>query len=110
MIKRLLFTCLLCAISFTVMAQTDLQKEKGAIVGIKTNALYWGTATPNLGLEFRLARHWSLDLEAGLNPLPEKMTMEATENPLNISEFIPNYAIGFVRLITDISWDYMYLI
>ena len=68
MIKRLLFTCLLCAISFTVMAQTDLQKEKGAIVGIKTNALYWGTATPNLGLEFRLARHWSLDLEAGLNP------------------------------------------
>ena len=106
MIKRLLFTCLLCAISFTVMAQTDLQKEKGAIVGIKTNALYWGTVTPNLGLEFRLARHWSLDLEA----LPEKMTMEAMENPSNISEFIPNYAIGFVRLITDISWDCMYLI
>lgn len=72
MIKRLLFTCLLCAISFTVMAQTDLQKEKGAIVGIKTNALYWGTATPNLGLEFRLARHWSLDLEAGLNPFTGK--------------------------------------
>ena len=58
MIKRLLFTCLLCAISFTV--------------GIKTNALYWGTVTPNLGLEFRLARHWSLDLEAGLNPFTGK--------------------------------------
>ena len=42
MIKRLLFTCLLCAIPFTVKAQTDLQKGKGAIVSIKTNALYWG--------------------------------------------------------------------
>ena len=72
MIKRLLFVCLLCATSFIVTAQTDLQKEKGAIVGIKTNALYWGTVTPNLGLEFRLARHWSLDLEAGLNPFTGK--------------------------------------
>ncbi len=72
MIKRLLFACLLCATSFTVMAQTDLQKEKGAIVGIKTNALYWATVTPNVGLEFRLARHWSLDVEAGLNPFTGK--------------------------------------
>ena len=72
MIKRLLFTCLLCAIPFTVKAQTDLQKGKGAIVSIKTNALYWGTVTPNLGLEFRLVRHWSLDLETGLNPFTEK--------------------------------------
>ena len=37
-------------------------------MGVKTNLPYWGTATFNAGVEFRLARHWSLDLEAGLNP------------------------------------------
>lgn len=72
MIKRLLFGSLFCAISFFATAQIDLQQEKGAVVGLKTNALYWATATPNLGLEFRLARHWSLDLEAGLNPFTGK--------------------------------------
>lgn len=72
MIKRLLFGSLFCAISFLATAQIDLQQEKGAVVGLKTNALYWATATPNLGLEFRLARHWSLDVEAGLNPFTGK--------------------------------------
>ncbi|WP_297907514.1 DUF3575 domain-containing protein [uncultured Parabacteroides sp.] len=73
MTKRLLLTGLLCVItSATLLAQTALQEDQGAVVGIKTNALYWSTTTPNLGLEFRLARHWSLDLEAGLNPFSSK--------------------------------------
>ena len=73
MIKRLyLLTSLWCAISFALSAQTDLQKEKGAIWGLKTNALYWATTTPNLGLEFRLAQKWSLEVEAGLNPFTGK--------------------------------------
>ena len=36
MIKRLLFGSLFCAISFLATAQIDLQKEKGAVVGLKT--------------------------------------------------------------------------
>ena len=38
-------------------------------VSLKTNALYWATASPNLGLEFRLNRHLTLDLEGAANRL-----------------------------------------
>ena len=41
-------------------------------VALKTNALYWATATPNLGVEFRLAPRWSLEAEVGLNPFTGK--------------------------------------
>lgn len=37
-------------------------------VGIKTNALYWAMLSPNLGAEFRLSRHVTLNLEATANP------------------------------------------
>ena len=70
LILLIIFNCLSSV--FAQIVQSDLSHDKGAIVGIKTNALYWGTVTPNLGLEFRLARHWSLDLEAGLNPFTDK--------------------------------------
>ncbi len=36
-------------------------------VGIKTNFLYWGTATPNLGIEVRVAPRWTIDLSGGYN-------------------------------------------
>lgn len=35
---------------------------------IKTNLLYGATTTPNLGLEFKLAKRTSLDLMLGVNP------------------------------------------
>ena len=54
-----------------IHAQTE-GKGKPSLVGLKTNILYWGTITPNLGIEFRLADHWSLDVEAGLNPFTGK--------------------------------------
>lgn len=38
------------------------------IVGVKTNLLYWGTTTPNLGLEFGLGRRTTLDLVGTYNP------------------------------------------
>ena len=38
-------------------------------VSLKTNALYWATASPNIGLEFRLNRHLTLNLEAAGNRL-----------------------------------------
>lgn len=37
-------------------------------LAVKTNALYWGTATPNLGLEYAMADRWTLELEGGYNP------------------------------------------
>lgn len=33
-------------------------------VSVKTNALYWATATPNIGAEFRLNRRMTLNVEA----------------------------------------------
>lgn len=53
-------------------AQTSLPESKGSTWGIKTNIPYWGTATPNIGAEVRLARKWSLELEAGVNPFDGK--------------------------------------
>lgn len=36
-------------------------------IGLKTNALYWATGTPNLGLELRLSRSFTLNVEGGVN-------------------------------------------
>lgn len=35
---------------------------------IKTNALYWATTTPNIGMEFALGDRWTFELEGGYNP------------------------------------------
>lgn len=48
-------------------AQT-LKQARGPWLALKTNALYWATTTPNLGAELRLARHFTLECEVGLNP------------------------------------------
>lgn len=37
-------------------------------VALKTNALYWGTSTPNLGIEVGVGKHTSIDLLGGFNP------------------------------------------
>lgn len=37
-------------------------------VAVKTNALYWATATPNLGFEFALGERWTFEVEGGYNP------------------------------------------
>lgn len=36
-------------------------------LGIKTNLLYWVTSTPNVGLEWRLAPHYTLSATFGYN-------------------------------------------
>lgn len=38
-------------------------------VSLKTNALYWATASPNLGLELRVNRHVTFNMEGALNRL-----------------------------------------
>lgn len=55
-----LLTLSLAAIGTTAHAQR---------IGLKTNVLYWATATPNFGLEFRLNRHITLNLDAAYNRL-----------------------------------------
>lgn len=37
-------------------------------VAVKTNALYWTTATPNVGMEFAIADRWTIEVEGGYNP------------------------------------------
>jgi len=36
--------------------------------GIKTNLLYWGTATPNIGAEMAIGQKSTIDLQMGYNP------------------------------------------
>lgn len=37
-------------------------------VGVKTNALYWATATPNVGFEFAMGNRWTFEIAGGYNP------------------------------------------
>lgn len=57
------------AVTASLLCGTTLQAQR---VNIKTNALYWATATPNFGVEFRLNRHLTLNLEAAANRLKVK--------------------------------------
>ena len=62
----------ICAVCQLYAQSAALGDEKGSVVALKTNLPYWGTATFNAGLEFRHARHWTLDIEACLNPFDGK--------------------------------------
>ena len=48
-------------------------------VGVKSNALYWAAATPNLGFEFAMGERWTFELEGGYNP----WTLNAEKNMKN---------------------------
>lgn len=61
LMKRYLIIAVL--ILFAGAHNADAQK-----VGVKTNTLYWATATPNLGFEFALADRWTVELAGGWNP------------------------------------------
>ena len=57
--RFVLFLTLLCGLQICASAQR---------IGIKTNAAYWLTATPNIGMEFGLAPRWTLEIAGGYNP------------------------------------------
>lgn len=57
--RSLLVGSLLLATVVTSQAQT---------IGLKTNALYWATTTPNIGAEIRLSDKWTTSLGVGYNP------------------------------------------
>jgi hypothetical protein len=58
--KTFTFTLLLLLLGGTW--QVAAQK-----VGMTTNLAYWGTSTPNIGVEFALGKKLTLDLSAGYN-------------------------------------------
>lgn len=50
---------------FVILAAHTMHAQR---VALKTNALYWATLSPNLGTEFRISRHYTLNLEVAGNP------------------------------------------
>ena len=102
--RKLIIMIFLFVIPLSFYAQDRLSGQKGSVVGLKTNIPYWGAmATFNAGVEFRLARHWSLDIETGLNPFDGKKEDGSYGNLLSIGDFIRSCVIGFVKLPTNIS-------
>ena len=59
--KRYLTLAVLFLLAFAV----DASAQK---VAVKTNTLYWATATPNLGFEFAMAPRWTFEFAGGYNP------------------------------------------
>lgn len=56
-----------CAIAAAATAFTAT--DAGAqTVAVKTDAIYWASATPNAGIEVRVAPKWTVGLTAGYNP------------------------------------------
>ena len=51
-----------------VLLTAFANKADAQEVAMKTNALYWGTTTPNMGIELALAERWTLELTGGYNP------------------------------------------
>ena len=41
---------------------------KGQNTALKTNLAYWGTATPNVGIEFKAGNRNSIEFAGGFNP------------------------------------------
>ena len=58
-VKRLIVV----VVGMIIMSDVAAQR-----VAVKTNALYWATLSPNVGLEFRLSRHLTLNVETAANP------------------------------------------
>lgn len=78
-----LANCLLPSLYIETLSKNDMKQRFLALilclmavsswgfaqtVGVKSNLLYWGTGTPNLGLEVRVAPHWTIDVSGGWNP------------------------------------------
>ena len=70
--KKYLIIVLLLVVAFP-------NAVKAQKVGLKTNALYWATTTPNLGLEVGMGDRFTFYLEGGYNPwtLNKEVNMKA---------------------------------
>jgi len=50
-----------------IYAQENQKRLYLPVAALKTNALYWATTTPNLGLELGLSKKWTLDISGNYN-------------------------------------------
>lgn len=57
--RRALLAVLLVLVAIAASAQHT---------ALKTNALYWATATPNLAIESKIGRKWTAEIGVGYNP------------------------------------------
>lgn len=68
---------------------------------VKTNALYWATTTPNIGMEWKMAEKWTLSGVLGYNPfnLPNRLKSDGTPaNPkLHHVLFMPEGKYWFCK-------------
>ena len=81
MIKKVLIgTSLLLMFCFKTSAQD---------VALKTNALYWATTTPNMGIEAAVGKKHTLQLFYGLNPWKQSDGDQTNFAPLASHARIP---------------------
>lgn len=67
--KKIFFTLLACLITVGSTYGQEIQRSTYLPkFAVKTNALYWATTTPNLGMEFALSRKHTLDISGNWNP------------------------------------------
>lgn len=52
-------------------------------IGIKTNLLYLATTTPNIGVEWKMNRHYTAALTTGYNPFRFSQYMDKNGNTVN---------------------------
>lgn len=56
---------LIIALSLLLLSAGTMNAQK---VAVKTNALYWASATPNAAFEFAMADRWTFEVSGGYNP------------------------------------------
>lgn len=80
---RLLFVSFLLSCGTIAMAQR---------IALKTNTLYWATLSPNIEAEFRLSRHFTLDLGTTAN-----FSTKIDDNNLKFLQVAPELRYWFSR-------------
>lgn len=68
MTKRLFLICIVLTCVNIIHAQNEQKQLNLPSFAIKTNALYWATTTPNLGIELGLSKKVTLDISGNYNP------------------------------------------
>lgn len=66
--KAFLIICIIFLSTGSLYCQEIKKDLYMPVFALKTNALYWATTTPNLGIEFALGRKHTLDISANYNP------------------------------------------
>ena len=67
-VKLLLAAGFLLAFGTSLNAQIQRTETYLPHFAVKTNAVFWATTTPNLGIEFALAKKVTLDISGNYNP------------------------------------------